>query len=98
VTAIPLTQAVADGLQIPGQSGLLILNVEPLTPFGQAGLTGGDVILAVDDAIVSDMRDLYTHAQSRTREGRMVLKLFRRGSERNVIVPLPIGGKIDERR
>jgi len=98
VTAIPLTQAVADGLQIPGQSGLLILNVEPLTPFGQAGLTGGDVILAVDDAIVSDMRDLYTHAQSRTREGRMVLKLFRRGSERNVIVPLPIGGKADERR
>jgi len=98
VTAIPLTQAVAEGLQIPGQSGLLILNVEPLTPFGQAGLTGGDVILAVDDASVSDMRDLYTHAQSRTREGRMVLKLFRRGSERNVIVPLPIGGKADERR
>ncbi len=96
VTAIPLTQAVADGLQIPGQSGLLILDVEPLTPFGQAGLLGGDVILAADDARVSDLKDLYSHAQSRTREGRMVLKLFRRGSERNVIVQLPIGGKADE--
>jgi hypothetical protein len=98
VTAIPLTQAVADGLQIPGQSGLLILDVEPLTPFGQAGLLGGDVILAADDARVSDLKDLYSHAQSRTREGRMVLKLFRRGSERNVIVQLPIGGKADENR
>jgi S1-C subfamily serine protease len=59
---------------------------------------GGDVILAVDDASVSDMRDLYSHAQARTREGRMVLRLFRRGSERNVIVQLPIGGKADERK
>jgi serine protease Do len=98
MTAIPLTQAVADGLRIPGQRGLLILNVDPLTPFAQAGLMGGDVILAVDDARINDWNDLYSHAQSRAREGRMVLKLFRRGSERNAIVQLPIGGMADERR
>ena len=98
MTAIPLTQAVADGLQIPGQKGLLILNVEPLTPFSQAGLMGGDVILAVDDAFISDLKDLYSHAQSRAREGRMVLKLFRRGSERNAIVQLPIGRPAGERK
>jgi len=98
MTAIPLTQAVADGLQIPGQRGLLILNVEPLTPFSQAGLMGGDVILAVDDTRIDGLEDLYSYAQSRTREGRMVLKLFRRGSERNAIVQLPIGGAADERK
>jgi serine protease Do len=98
MTAIPLTQAVADGLRIPGPSGLLILNVDPLTPFAQAGLMGGDVILAVDDARINDLKDLYSHARSRARKGRMVLKLFRRGSERNAIVQLPIGGMEDERR
>jgi serine protease Do len=98
MTAIPLSKMVADGLQIPGQSGLLILNVEPSTPFSQAGLMGGDVILAVDNARVSDVKDLYSHAQARTRDGRMVLRLFRRGSERNVTVQLPIGGTADEHR
>ena len=98
MTAIPLNKMVADGLQIPSQSGLLILNVEPLTPFGQAGLMGGDVILAVDNARVSDLKDLYSHAQARTRDGRMVLRLFRRGSERNVTVQLPVGGTADEHR
>ncbi len=98
MTAIPLNRTVADGLQIPGQSGLLILNVEPLTPFSQAGLMGGDVILAADNARVSDLKDLYSHAQARTREGRMVLRLFRRGNERNVTVQLPISGAADDRK
>ena len=98
MTAIPLNQTVAEGLQIPGQSGLLILDVEPMTPFSQAGLMGGDVILAVDNARVTDLKGLYSHAQTRARDGRMVLKLFRRGNERNVTVQLPILGNADERR
>lgn len=98
MTAIPLTQEVADGLQIPGQKGLLILDVDPLTPFSQAGLMGGDVILAAGDARINDLKDLYSHAQAHAREGRMVLKLFRRGSERNAIVQLPIGATAEERK
>jgi S1-C subfamily serine protease len=95
MTAIPLTQAVADGLQIPGERGLLILNVEPSTPFSRAGLMGGDVILAADDSRIGDLKDLYSYARSRARQGRMVLRLFRRGSERNAIVQLPIAEPAD---
>ena len=58
----------------------------------------GDVILAADDSRIGDLKDLHSYAKSRAQQGRMVLKLFRRGSERNAIVQLPIAEPADGKK
>jgi len=98
ITAMPLSPDLADGLQIRGQAGLLILGVEPRTPFSQAGLMVGDVIIAADDSRVDDLKDLYRYIQSRPQEGRVVLRLLRKGSERTASLALPLKRAQDEQR
>ncbi len=98
MTSVPLSPDLADGLQIQGQKGLLILNVIPGTPFSRAGLMVGDIILAADNASVGDLRDLYRHLQTRARAGRVALKLLRKGSERSIAVRVPLPAIAEPRR
>ncbi len=98
MTSVPLSRDLADGLQIQGQKGLLILNVVPGTPFSRAGIMVGDIILAADNASVGDLRDLYRHLQARARDGHVALKLLRKGSERSIAVRVPLPASDDPRR
>ena len=97
LTAVPLSPDLADGLRIQGQGGLLILNVEPRTPFSEAGVVSGDVILAADDSRIGDFEGLYKYIQSRPQESRIMLRLLRKGSERTTAVALPARRTEDRR-
>jgi S1-C subfamily serine protease len=98
MTAVPLSPDLADGLQIRGEKGLLILNVVPGTPFSRAGVMVGDIILTADDASVGDLRDLHRHLQTRARDGHVTLKLLRKGNERSITVRVPLPTSADPRR
>jgi S1-C subfamily serine protease len=84
---VPLSAELADGLRIPGQTGLLILSVDAGSPLGQAGVMTGDILLSADDKQVIDVEDLASRLRSRS--GRVALRLLRKGTERNATVLIP---------
>ncbi len=98
MTSVPLSPDLADGLQIQGQKGLLILNVVPGTPFSRAGVMVGDIILAVDHASVGDLGELCGYLRTRTRDGHAALRLLRKGSERSIPVRVPLPSPADPPR
>ncbi len=89
IETVELTPQLADFLQIPGQTGLLVLKVDQRAAGNQAGVLVGDVIVAVDGERIFDPRVFASHIQSRGWGGRLMLKLLRKGAERTAIIHLP---------
>ncbi|HYK88929.1 MAG TPA: PDZ domain-containing protein [Acidobacteriota bacterium] len=89
IETVQLTRQLADFLQMPGQSGLLVLKVDQRAAAHQAGVMVGDVILAVDGEHISDPQVFSSHIQSRGWGGRLILKLLRKGVERTLTIHLP---------
>jgi len=87
---VQVTPQLAEFLQMPGRTGLFVSSVEPNTPFSQAGVLVGDVIIAVDGQPVRDSSMLLTRIQSLGRSGRFLLKLVRKGTEHSATVQLPV--------
>ena len=54
----PVTRDIAASLGLDGTEGAIIARVQPESPAAAAGLEAGDVITAVDDKPVDDMRAL----------------------------------------
>ena len=88
IEMVQITPQLAEVLQMPGRTGLLVSNVEPNTPFSQAGVLVGDVIIAVDGLPVRDSATLLTRIQSLGRSGRVLLKLVRKGTEQSATVQI----------
>jgi serine protease Do len=79
---VPLPAQLADFLQVPGKSGLLVLNVGAQTNFGAAGIQAGDVILSVDGRQIQNPQGFIAHLKNQVKgPGVVSLKLFRKGSE-----------------
>jgi aminopeptidase N len=64
--------------------GVRLDDVRAGSPAAQAGLQGGDVIIAVDDGAVADMRD-YAAALKRLRPGDEIRVRFRRAGEEQTV-------------
>jgi S1-C subfamily serine protease len=56
--AIPLPENLKSALNLSGDSGLIVVSVEPDGPGSQAGVLFGDVIVALESTAVSNIRDL----------------------------------------
>lgn len=54
-----ITSALAEGLNLPRDSGVLVSDVDPGTPAESAGIEAGDVILALDRKPVESVPDYY---------------------------------------
>jgi S1-C subfamily serine protease len=55
---IPLPENLKSALNLSADSGLIVVSVEPDGPAGKAGVLFGDVIVALEGAAVSNIRDL----------------------------------------
>ena len=56
--SIPLPEDLKSALKVAGESGLIVVSVEPDGPGSKAGVLLGDVIVALDDKAVSNVREL----------------------------------------
>lgn len=77
IGATELSDQMAEFLQIPGQQGVLILEVFDDSPAARAGLKAGDVVASVDGHEVTDPGELSRHLDADEVE----LRVFREGRE-----------------
>lgn len=91
IETAPLTQQLADFLQIPWQSGVIVLNVDSSMPFSRAGVQAGDIILTVNGQKVDSPQTFFSHLRLHSRNAQQViLKMLRRGAERVTTIQLPL--------
>jgi serine protease Do len=84
----PLTPNLADALQMPGQTGLLVIGVVPQTPAAAAGVLEGDVITEMDGQPIFDIESFASYWQSHELGPRLVLTILRKGTKRSISVQL----------
>jgi serine protease Do len=89
IQIVLLTPQLAESLQMPVRTGLLVASVNKQTAFDLAGILAGDIILGVDDVQVGDPLTFYDHIQTRGWGSSMVLRLLRKGKELKKTVQLP---------
>ncbi len=84
INATALTGQMAEFLGIPGQEGVLVLEVLKETPAEEAGLQAGDVITSIDGNAVKEVGGLKKHLCDCEQK----LELIRRGSKQVLTVDL----------
>jgi serine protease Do/serine protease DegQ len=90
-----LTADNAEALGLPRDTkGVTITDVSPDTPAEKAGLKRGDVILSVNDKLVTALRDLRIFISQMAPGSKVKLKITRDGKEQVVEVAL---GRLDEK-
>ncbi|MDZ7712464.1 MAG: Do family serine endopeptidase [Rhodovibrio sp.] len=88
VSVQPVTDQLAQGLELPQDTGALIGDVRPNSPAEQAGLKSGDVVVGFDGEAVNDPRDLAWKTSQRDPGETVELALYRDGARRTVEVEL----------
>jgi len=82
-----LTPDMADALQMPGQTGLLVFGVVPNTPAARAGVLEGDVITAMDGQAVFDEAS-FASWESHRLGSQLSLTILRKGVKRVILVKI----------
>jgi serine protease Do len=83
-----LNPQLADYMNIPAQSGLLVSRVESKTAAERSGLQAGDVILSVDGRRILDPQTFSSYVQSRASGDTLSLRFLRKGVERSAVIQL----------
>ncbi|MDA1185534.1 MAG: DegQ family serine endoprotease [Acidobacteria bacterium] len=100
VSIQPVTDALADTFELDSTAGALVGDVEPDSPAAEAGLATGDVVVAVDDQPVQEVKDLRLLIASAGPDATVDLTVIRDGRERSLSVTLdelPSDPRIGER-
>lgn len=84
INATALTGQMAEFLGIPGQKGVLVLEVVKDMPAESAGLMAGDVVTSIDGTEIHDVGEL----KEALCDCELKLELIRRGSKQTVTVEL----------
>ena len=87
ISAESLTDQLAEFFGVKDNKGALVASVQENSPAAKAGLKAGDVIIAVDNERVENVRGLIK-ALSEKKEGTIALKVVRNRSEQIVTVTL----------
>ncbi|MDR1727192.1 MAG: PDZ domain-containing protein [Acidobacteriota bacterium] len=83
---VVLTPDLADAMQMPGQTGLLVTGVAPQSPAAAAGVLAGDVVTAMDGQPIFDAASFASYWQSHGIGPRLVLQVLRKGKNRTITV------------
>ena len=84
-----LNPMLADALRVPGQSGLLVLDVARDMPAERAGILAGDVIISIDGQPILDAPNFASFLMTHVWEAQSVLKVIRKGAEQTIVVQIP---------
>jgi serine protease Do len=88
-----LTPPLAEALQLPQQTGLLVLEVAPNLAAEHAGVLAGDIILSIDGQPIMDAPTFASFLLTHNWNTQSILKVLRKGIERTIVVQLPIQGR-----
>jgi S1-C subfamily serine protease len=86
--AIPLPEELKSALDLSADSGLIVVSVEPEGPGAKAGVLLGDVIVALDDKAVSNIRDLQAFLEPESVGKTIPVSLIRSGKAVEVNVTI----------
>jgi len=88
-----LTPSLADAIQMPGQTGLFVINVIKQKPADLAGVRAGDVITAIDGKPIADPMRFASDLMTRDWSTPLVLSILRKGEEITIPVQVPNEGR-----
>lgn len=88
VDTILLDAFLAESLQIPVQSGLLVLDIQRNSPAERAGILIGDVILSIDGQVVADGFEFASFLQTHNWGDQAIIQVNRKGIEHSIPVQL----------
>jgi len=83
-----VTPEIAAAFRVERSEGALVSHVEPEGPAAEAGLERGDIISAIDDKPMTDMRELRLEVASRRPGDTVALAVLRDGSETKLQIKL----------
>jgi S1-C subfamily serine protease len=83
-----LTPPLAEALQMPGRTGLLVLGVAPNMPAERAGVRVGDLIVSIDGQPILDPLGFASFLQTHAWGTQSVLNVLRKGTEVTILVQL----------
>jgi 2-alkenal reductase len=79
----------AEELGLPQSQGVLVIDVTPNGPSDRAGLREGDLVVKIDDELLTDFGDLISYLVAKTEPGQVVeLTVVRNGDTRQLSVTL----------
>jgi serine protease Do len=84
----PVTQDIADSLGLKKAEGALVTEPQANGPAAKAGIESGDVISAVDGALVKDARDLAKKIGALAPKATVKLSVMHKGAEKTVSLAL----------
>jgi serine protease Do len=84
VSVRPVTQEVADSLDLKQATGALVADVASGGPAAKAGIKTGDAILSLDGTTIADSRDLARKVAAENAGKAVTLRIWRDGSEQTI--------------
>lgn len=88
VTGQPVTNDMAEGLGLGRAGGIILSDIHPASPFGDAGLGPGDVILSVDGQEVNGPAEMIYRMSIAGLGADVTINALRDGETREVTVPM----------
>jgi serine protease Do len=84
----PVTQEIADSLNLKSQEGALVGEVQPGLPAAAAGIKSGDIIIDVDGTPIKTVRELQRKIAAFRPDSTVKIKVIRDGKEQLIEVKL----------
>ncbi|MBK8008484.1 MAG: Do family serine endopeptidase [Rhizobiales bacterium] len=84
----PVTQEIAESLNLKSQEGALVGEVQPGLPAAAAGIRSGDIIIDVDGTPIKTVRELQRKIAAFRPDSTVKIKVLREGKEQLIEVKL----------
>lgn len=88
VQPVTIPDALRKSLSVPGQTGVMVVQVEPGGPAEHAGVLLGDILVAVGETQLEHIEDLQAYSDSGVIGKTVKAKLIRAGETREVAITI----------
>ncbi|MBI5227877.1 trypsin-like peptidase domain-containing protein [Candidatus Micrarchaeota archaeon] len=88
IVGLDINPLIVKRFELPVNSGILIVNVVPDSPIQKAGIKQGDILRAVENAMINKTSELIVELSNYTIGTQVTFVIFRDGKEQKMKVPL----------
>ena len=91
-----ITRALAAGLRLPRESGVLVVDVVPGTPAERAGIKAGDILASLDEQTLENVPQYYEAMYHKTVGEKAVIAILRKSDRLRFELPVVAATADDE--